>query len=150
LKIKDLPEMRFIPLLSALPIALGLMTGATLAKTAPVATQQIYDCTFVGGEVDWITDRLFIVRDLKTQEIKVFDAVIKHTFKDPIKATVVQDTATRLELDWQIANAPGVRSSATVKYHAIFLKGPMQIIEKAVVSGFDNKENRSGTCVVAK
>lgn len=140
--------MRYSSLLVALSCALALLPGAVTAKTSPAAASQVYECHFVGGEVDWIKDKLFIVRDLKTNEIKVLDPIINRVFKKPIPAKVVLDSASRLEIDWTMANLPGTRGSTTVDYHMIFLKAQSTVSEKAVVRGFDNKESRSGTCAL--
>lgn len=140
--------MRFPFLPTVLAVSLALTVGAVQAKTIVASGMQVLECTFVGGRVNWITDKLYILRDVKTNEIQVYDGVIDYLFKKPIKATVVKDTSGRLELDWLIKNAPGQNGGAVpVSFHAILLKPEMKVLEKAVVSGYDNKESRSGPCV---
>lgn len=135
-------------LFSALSLGLALLAGGVAAKTSPAAGEQVLECNFVGGVEDWITNRLYIARDLKTNEIKVLDGVVHQMYKKPFPVNVIQDTSSRLEIDWTIKNAPGVRSSASVIFHVTLLKADMKVLEKAVVSGFDNKESRSGTCAI--
>lgn len=140
--------MKIGTLLQALPLALALLAGGAGAKTAPVAKVQILECNFVNGDANLIGDKLFLLRDLATNDIWVFDGVVKSVYKDPIKARVVQDNANRLEIQWVVENVQFTTSRVPVSFHATLLKAEMKIVEKSIAGAFENREHRDGSCAI--
>lgn len=136
--------LRALPL--ALPLGLALAAGGAEAKTAPPENLQVLDCTFTNGDPNLIGDRLFILRDVATNEISVFDGVVKEVYKAPMKAKVRLDNANRLEIDWIVENVSFGTSKEQVSFHATLLKADMKIFEKSIVGAFENRESRDGTC----
>jgi hypothetical protein len=132
-------------------VAVVLTTSGAAAKTQPKAAEQVYDCKMTTGRNNLIPDRILIIRNLATNEINVLDGVIYFIQKKPMQAKVKADTATRLDLAWTVQHYPLTRNQeSTGIFSLTFLKGDLSVHENIVLAGYDNAENRSGTCALAK
>ncbi|OZA16748.1 MAG: hypothetical protein B7Y02_02895, partial [Rhodobacterales bacterium 17-64-5] len=117
----------------------------------PRADEQIYDCNMTTGADNLIPGRVLIIRDLATNQISVFDGLIKYLQDKPMVAKVKVDSPTRLELGWTVKHLPLTKGAEGMGIFALtFIKGDLRAHESVVLAGYDNAENRSGTCVLAK
>ena len=139
-------------LMSAVVVAMALVGSDAWAKTQPKAAEQVYDCRMTTGSSNLIPPRILIIRNLATNEIKVLDGLIYTIQKDPMPAKVKVDSASRLELGWTIRKLPltGGDGDGTGIFALTFIKGDLSVHESIVLAGFDNAENRSGTCALVK
>jgi hypothetical protein len=136
--------MRIVAALAFIPF---LIPSAAGAKTIP--GKQVYDCKMTSGVNDFIPDQMFIVRDIATQAIDVYDPVINRVVKRPIAAKVSVDTPKRLEIGWTLTHVPLQRGGdGTAIYALTFIKSTQNYYESVIVAGHRNTESTEGHCIL--
>jgi hypothetical protein len=141
--------MKIGTLLLALPMA--LIGGAVMAKITVPPGAVVYLCEMASQD-NLSPDKVAVIRDPKTNEIQVFDGVIKTVYAAPIKAEIIGDTPARLDLNWTVKGLPlnGATVHGTVFYGLTMMKATLDATERVVLAGYDNKENGKGTCKLLK
>jgi hypothetical protein len=120
------------------------------AKTQPVANSVVYECRMTSGRQNFIPPNMFFGRDLKTNEIKVWDSLIHDVSSTPVVATVLVDTPQRLQIGWALRNLESKgRGTINATFSLLFLKTTGVAVESVRV-GASQTETRDGTCALAK
>lgn len=140
--------MNVMRLVSAAVFATTLTAPWAEAKSKPPALTETHECQMTSGRQNFIPPNIFIYRDLKTNEITVWDSAIHDVSDKPVVATVTTDTPQRLQIGWTLRNvATKGRGTTTATFSLLFLKTTGVAVESVIMAGHQT-ENRDGTCAL--
>lgn len=136
----------------ALALAAGLCLSQAAAKTPKSPSYAALDCAMSMGEHNVIAPNVIVLRNLATNEITVYDGLIKQIYDKPIPAKVNLDNDTRLVISWVVKGLRGsnVTMGVKVEYTLVIIKATNIAVQKSTVAGYDNHEKASGRCAPMK
>lgn len=134
----------------ALTVTLCLGASPALAKTEKKPLYEAYECNLDKGRANFMSTKVYLLRDVVTQERLIYDGPTNEVYGKPLPVTVKTDNAERLELSWSVKGlkAGGTSMKVTGRYFMIFFKKTLQASLKVTMSGYDNKDRLAGGCVL--
>lgn len=118
--------------------------------SAPALATDIYECAFAkhSAHGNWLPTVVVIEHDAKTNDVTVYDPLIKHYKGKPIPGKVETDNDKRVSYTWKLDGMKDVRNTTvSFAYRLTVYKAGLAAKVSGKALGFANgAEEAAGSC----